>query len=289
MVLIGHHIALVSNSGLDSGFIPCLGWERWVLLIFALCSCFGLVYVLNQIRDRKSDSDNGKLFLIAGKTLSCKHLIIEAVILALLFPIALLLAGFGNLIIWILLMFLFAGILYNFTPFELQNNPVGGLIAGVIGAWLLIKSGSMIVGISINWQMYSPYLIAFSSACILTSLLDKKGDEANGKRTFTVVFGERKTILIGLVGLIITAAWGIYNKDWIIAVPAIISTPILFWAWHHNDITKAVIANKTAIFSLSVAIGLFYPVYLIVIVLYYYFARWYYAHRLGLRYPSFWS
>jgi len=278
MVLVGYQNALARNS---------FGWERWFFQMFALCSLFGLGYLLNQIRDRKSDSENGKLFLIAGGAVNRNHSIAEAVILTAIVPTMLFLGGGEELIPWILLMFLIGGILYNFTPLTLQNSPFGGLFAGLAGGWLLLRFGGMVAGSPGYLYRDLPYIIAFGSACILTCLLDVKGDAENGKRTFAVVYGYRRTILIGLIGFLLAGVWGIFYSDWVIAIPAFISVPILFWGWLKKSVSHAVVANKVAIFSLSIAVGFIYPVYLIAIGLYYPLARWYYSRRLGIRYPSF--
>ena len=278
MVLAGHQNALARDS---------LGWECWFFLMFALCSLFGLGYLLNQIRDSKGDSKNGKLFLIAGGAINRNHSIAEAVILAAIVPTMLFLAGLEQLIFWILIMFLIGGILYNFTPLALQNSPFGGLFAGLAGGWLLLRFGGMVAGSPGYLYRDLPYIIAFGSACILTCLLDTKGDVENGKRTFVVAYGYRKTILIGLIGFLLAGVGGVYNHDLVIAVPAFLSAPILFWSWLKESVPHAVVANKVAIFSLSIAVGFIYPVYLIAIGFYYPLARWYYSRRLGMRYPSF--
>ena len=145
----------------------------------------------------------------------------------------------------------------------------------------------MVAGYSGEWFREIPYIVAFGSACLLTDLLDRDGDAENGKRKFTVVYGIRATMIASLAGFHITAGWGLYNHDLVIAIPAFVSLPILWIGCIKNDVSLAVIANKIAIFSLSVAVGIIYPVYLVMIGLYYLLARWYYARRMGLRYPTF--
>jgi len=280
IILTGHH--LTANARL-------LTTQQWVMLVVGLCAMFGVVYLLNQIRDRKSDKENGKLFLVSNRILSKNQLMLEAGLLITLMPVAFYLAGFVNLVFWVLAMFLVAGILYNFTPLALQNQPFGGILSGLIGGWLLIRFGSLIAGASASWILEAPYVIGFASVALLTCLPDLKGDKAQNKKTFAVVFGAHKTILIGLIGFIITSGWGYVNGDMVIAVPSAIALPLLFWSWLKKDIPTAVIANKIGIFSLSIAVGLTYPVYLVIIVLYFPFARWYYSHRFGIKYPSFGS
>ncbi len=47
MVLAGHQIAVARRT---------LDWQQWSMLIIGLIALFGVVYLLNQLRDRKSDN-----------------------------------------------------------------------------------------------------------------------------------------------------------------------------------------------------------------------------------------
>ncbi|MCF7811385.1 UbiA family prenyltransferase [bacterium] len=280
IILAGHH--LTANTRL-------LTTQQWVMLTIGLCAMFGVVYLLNQIRDCKSDKENGKLFFVSDRILSKNQLMIEAGFLIALMPIAFYLAGFISLMLWILAMFLVAGILYNFSPIALQNQPFGGILSGLIGGWLLIRFGSLIAGSSASWMMEAPYVVGFASVALLTCLPDLKGDEAQNKRTFAVVFGAQKTILFGMLGFIITSGWGFFNRDLIIAVPSGIALLPLVWSWLKKNDALAVTANKIGIFGLSIAVGVIYPVYLVIIAVYFVLARLYYSRRFGIKYPSFGS
>jgi 4-hydroxybenzoate polyprenyltransferase len=280
IILAGHH--LTANARL-------LTTQQWIMLVIGLCAMFGVVYLLNQIRDRKSDKENGKLFLVSDRILSRNQLMFEAGFLIILMPIAFYFAGFINLMFWVLAMFLVAGILYNFTPLALQNQPFGGILSGLIGGWLLIRFGSLIAGASASWILEAPYVVGFASVALLTCLPDLKGDEAQNKKTFAVVFGAQKTILLGTLGFIITSGWGFVNGDLVIAVPSGLALLPLIWSLFSKSVSLAVIANKIGIFGLSIAVGLVYPMYLVIIAVYFLFARWYYAHRFGIKYPSFGS
>ncbi|NQU05313.1 MAG: UbiA family prenyltransferase [Calditrichaeota bacterium] len=278
IILAGHNTAVGARP---------LAVHQWLMLVVGLCAMFGVVYLLNQIRDRKSDKENGKLFLVSDKILSKNQLMLEAGLLIALMPVAFYFAGFVNLVFWVLAMFLVAGILYNFTPLALQNQAFGGILSGLIGGWLLIRFGSLIAGTVGNWIVEAPYVIGFASVALLTCLPDQKGDATQGKKTFAVVFGASKTIFAGLLGFIITSTWGFINGDLIIAIPSGVAVPVLIWGWLKKSVPVSTVANKIGIFGLSIAVGLMYPAYLVIIVLYFPFARWYYSRRFGLKYPSF--
>ena len=278
MILAGHFHADVRHP---------MSWDRWLMLMVALCAMFGLGYLLNQFKDRVSDKSNGKLFLITEGYVDRRHALILSVLLSLLVLIALLAAGFERLLLYVVLMFVVGGILYNYTPVALQNSPFGGVTAGFAGGFLLLFLGGLIAGEPGSFLWMPPYLIAFGSACTLTCLLDVKGDRISGKNTFAVVYGVKKTMVIALTGFILTIIWGLFNRDWMITLSAVVSTPFLFWGCLNDNVNKAVLANKLAIFILSCVVGIAYPAYLFAIALYLPLARWYYSRRLGIRYPSF--
>ncbi len=278
MTLCGHHL---SNSN------EALSGTQWWLLSVSLSALFGLVYLLNQFRDRESDRLNGKLHLVSSGIMSRRWLIAEMIILDIIVLVGIFYAGFAHIYLMIILIFVIAGILYNYTPLALEQRPIGGLLSGIVGGWLLLHLGGMIAGETAVWWREVPYVIAFSAACLLTGLLDRNGDEQAGKMTFTVVYGTQATIVAGLIGFVITGIWGAYNLDLVVLVPVVGSLPIMILSWKRKSINLAVQANKVAIFLLSVMVGVYYPVYLIVIVLYYSFARWYHRQRFGMGYPNF--
>lgn len=278
MTLCGYHLA-PSSGGLT--------YLQWLLLSVSLSSLFGLVYLLNQFRDRESDQLNSKLHLVSAGILSKRKLIVEMIVLSTFVIAGLILSGFWHLYALIIVIFAIAGIIYNYTPLALEQNPVGGIIAGVVGGWLLLHLGGMISGGELSLTREAPYVIAFTSACILTGLLDRSGDERAGKMTFTVVYGTQATIAFGLFGLVLTGLWGVYNQDWVIVAPTLVALPILIASFMRKSVGLAVQANKAAIFLLSVMAGLYYPVYLVVILLYFLFAKWYHRQRFSMDYPSF--
>jgi 1,4-dihydroxy-2-naphthoate octaprenyltransferase len=277
MVLAGYRLTPVRNS---------LEPLRWGLLSIALCSLFGLVYLINQMSDRESDAHNNKLFFVAGGTLSRRHLMVEAALLAVVSPVALATAGFSRLALWVLVMFVLAGLAYNLKPVALARHPFGGVAAGLLGGWLLLRCGGAVAGGAGSFGNEFPYVIAFGSSCLLTELLDADGDAVSGKRTFTVVFGRRRTILAALIGFALTTAVGIWRAEWVVVAAATVALPLLLIGLFKRQIEPAVQANKFAILALSLLVGVDFPFYLAAIFIYYLFARWYYRRRFGMDYPS---
>jgi 4-hydroxybenzoate polyprenyltransferase len=278
MVLAGHALVVEPEQ---------IGVLRWILISIALTSLFGLVYLLNQWRDRDGDRANGKLSLVADEMISRKAQNFIALLLGIAAPVAMIASGFGHLGFWLAITFVVAGLLYNFSPVALERSPVGGIISGFAGSWLLLKLGEAIAGGEAGWLERIPYILAFTAGCILTSLPDVKGDLATGKRTLAVVYGERITVVIAGIMIAVAGVVGIIGREWSILPSVAVGMVFLLRALYRRNWDFAVIGNKLAIFLLSLAICWQYPWFLTAIVTYLPVARWYHRRRLGLDYPSF--
>src|SRR3972149_6687446 len=55
---------------------------QWLWLVFGLSALFGLVYLLNQLRDEESDRRNDKLHLVSAGICSRGRLLVESAVLA---------------------------------------------------------------------------------------------------------------------------------------------------------------------------------------------------------------
>jgi len=276
---------MLAGMKLSSGS-AAFGPLRWTLLIVGLSSIAGLVYLLNQWKDRASDLANEKLPLVAQEHFSRKSLITESIVLAVIGITTLLAGGFGGILPWIAAIFGVAGLLYNFGPFALQNRPLSGLLAGLIGGWLLLRIGSLATGEAAPITKEIPYTLAFAAGCLLTTLPDIEGDRANNKRTFAVAYGEWRTVSVAALLVLASAQIAALNRDWLPIPAALIGLVSLVITHRQRSIVLAVKGNKFSILTLSLAVGWYFPVYLVIIALYFPLARWYHRQRFGVVYPS---
>lgn len=278
LVLAGHR--LVKNPDqVEPG--------NWFLLSVALTALFGLVYLLNQMRDREGDRYNNKSLLIAREIVSRRTQITIGILLGITAPAALILSGFGHLGLWMIATFAIAGILYNYTPAALEKTPFGGIISGATGGWLLLRLGESIAGDNAGFIAELPYVLSFSAGCLLTSLPDLTGDKETGKKTFAVTYGERKTVILAGVIIAIAGIIGSFTRDYVILLPALSGTILISMALIKRKYTLAVAGNKLAIFLLALSVAIVYPVFLTAIFLYLPLAKWYHRCRFGMDYPNF--
>ncbi|MFN3821282.1 MAG: UbiA family prenyltransferase [bacterium] len=235
MVLAGHRLSIN-------------GEERsptfWVTVALGLTSLFGIIYLLNQLKDRESDLINGKLPLIARGIVSSHQIIGELIVLASLSLITLAVSGMWILIMFAFVIFIVAGYLYNFSPIALESRPWGGVLANLAGGCLLIWVGNVLSGGFLSVETSLGYILAFTAGGTITAIPDRQGDESSGKTTFAVRYGSFATIKLALAMVLVSFSLGILMKDWVILFPA----GLAFVGWTISLLKRnedlAVVVNK---------------------------------------------
>lgn len=261
-----------------------------VLLLYSLL--MGAIYILNQLTDSKTDSVNGKLYLISNGHLNKNSMKGQFGIL-LTVSISL---SFLNLPITCSLLILLSaimGIVYSVPPIRLKGRPILDLLANA--------SGFGIVAFSVGWTARAsfssdlildsiPYFLCVSSAFINTTIPDMEGDIRNGDRTTGIFLGIQKSCLISTLILILAIIAGIYRRDLVPLVASAISLPFFIYMtvsnWGNKTNIRAIsLATKISVLTLSLLVSFLIPLYFIMLVLTILLIRLYYQVRFGLKYP----
>lgn len=256
-----------------------------VFILFGML--LGASYVLNQLADIEGDRDNNKLFLLADEYISRNSALILVICLSAagVYCFFTLNVAFGLLSILFLLV---TGYFYNFAPFRFKDNPYFGPLVTVFGGAFAFLFGALPEFSPAVLVKTAPYLCAYSAVALLTTIPDREGDEKSGKRTFTIAHGQRLTIWISVMFCLISTISASFTKDPLIFWPSLLSLPVFIYSALNPDEVKYVLLSiKFSIFSLSLAAGLVFPWYFVLIGGYYFFARWYYRQRFHVDYPSF--
>jgi len=258
---------------------------RFILAVSALTLIMAGAFILNQIRDIVTDRQNGKLFLLADGMISAREAYVEAAFLVL----AGLLAGFftGMRIgVELAVLFIIAGLLYNYPPAQWKDRPVAGLIANGTGGLLTYQLGRMAAGAGV-W--ISPHVIPFTMAWMAvylnTTLPDREGDAQTGKRTFAVAYGEEAAMLWAFIFEVFVIVSALILRQWLILCVGCLAAPFFAWAAYRKKTHLATRATKASILLLSLAVCLFLPWYLPVMAAVFLTARWYYMKRFNFSYP----
>lgn len=256
-------------------------------LLLSLSLLMGAAFILNQLCDIATDAQNHKLFLIAHRHISPNAARLQTILLS---GAGLLIAFYYSHDIGLLFLaiFLLTGILYSVAPFQWKDRPFLGLLSNAGGALLIFSAGwwSVETGLGMPVRHALPYMLAVGAVYLYTTLLDLDGDARTQKLTFGVKYGWRPTIIAGCACEIAATGIAFYVNDPVIFYPALLSVPFFLLAavkQTRNDVSRAI---KLPILFLALAICLKVWQYVLVLAFVFYFSKWYYRERFGLKYPS---
>jgi 4-hydroxybenzoate polyprenyltransferase len=276
--------------------------EALSLRLWIGCGGFFLIvasiYVVNQIVDIESDRINRKLFLLPQGLVSIRAAWIIAGLCALCgMATAAVIADAALAVIFLLSLLL--GALYNHKPFQLKNKPFGGVCAGAMGNGLLTflagwylggahQEAGGIIALSSGFLSGLSPTLANAAVYLATTIPDAPGDRIVGKKTFCVVYGEKKTAVTAAVlcAGAFAASFFMFRHFWVMAVPAAVS--LLFFLFFAIATKKehAFKAFKWPVFLLTAFVSLFAPEYGILILVIFYGSRAYYKWRFNFDYPT---
>ena len=265
------------NSGTKGGLVS---------LFIAYGAVMGASYVINQLVDSDGDDINKKLFFIADGIVNRGCAIAIAGILAFIGVVWLLSLGVFFGIIGIL-SFTLAGICYNLPPFSWKDHPVLAPLVTMVSGVLAFLLGCLPEFSLALLVKTIPYLTAVGAVALLTAAPDIEGDRITNKRTFPIVYGETFTVYLAVLLCVVSAVISWWTKDRIIFWPSLISIPVFVNAAMSVKKSAVILAIKFPVFLISLAVGFRFPGYLVLMVVYLLFARWYFKNRFNIEYPSF--
>ncbi|NOZ08440.1 MAG: UbiA family prenyltransferase [FCB group bacterium] len=269
---------------------------KTIFLFIGMTLISGSTFILNQIKDVKSDSLNKKLFLV-GDIISADQARKLMIWFGAAGLIALILSGWTALIFG-LLLYLFWGILYNQEPFHFKKKPILGMLTNTLAGLIIYASGWMQVYLSTDaglTEAFSlkmllvaiPYLLCYTATSLLTTIPDLKGDEETGAKTFPVQFGPWTTILIGTFFVLAAFFLGYKLSDPVSSTAALVSLPFYAVALIRNQTKDVLRAIRYSILILAVFVMSIYPLLFPAVFIVFYLSKYYYWHRFDLHYPTF--
>jgi len=260
----------------------------YIILIGLFTLVMGASFLINQIEDAETDRLNDKLYLIANGDVTTKLAYIETAVLLVL-PFILLAIFSQELLIIAILSFFVTGWCYSCKPLLLKNRPYGGLFANILGYYLVFSFGWMIAnqdGVQMILHA-TPYVFGILSVYFFTTIPDIEGDSAVNKITMAVKYGSYPMIIAGLVSNAIAVIFSLLLKDYVILIATLTVLPFFIQTAIRKSVNDVLRTNKFATLFLSLIISYRFPGYLILMVVVFFFTRWYYRKRFNITYPSF--
>jgi len=245
----------------------------------------GGIFILHQVMDRHVEK---AYTFIAPEMLTPKAAFIEASIMMALALLGCFFLSIPAAVILVLLLLL-SGYLYNFPPFNLKNNAIGGLVAITVSGLLIFLLG-WLTGGDISRYAYVasvPYVLAVAAMYLLVSTLDVAKDNPQ-RKTFAIVFG--KTVTAGLAVALGSAAMVVsfISSDELIFYPTFFSLPFLIWVvlrMNDHELSRVI---KYPVMMFAVAISLKWILtmnnyrFVYVLLTVYFLSKLYHKLRFGI-------
>ncbi len=289
-------IWIITLAGYSAFFLYNEGLKWWSLEInwiivanFVLITlAAGGTFILNQIKDVDTDKDNKKLFLISEDHIH-PEIAKKIASISIGFSLLILLPQNVYLFLLLALFVLFWGYLYNYKPFVWKDSPIMGICVNMIGGLVLFFIGWIMAGkVEGKVIIYViPYLFAWGSVALLTTIPDMEGDSLHNKNTFAVLFGKKTTIWVAFIFLIIGFTVGMINKDPVISHPILLSI-ILYIIMLFKQTDQWVFrCIRYPMLFIALFLCVEFPLFFIVLLVNYYLSKIYYVSRFDLDYPTF--
>jgi 4-hydroxybenzoate polyprenyltransferase len=282
-----HQLQLVSNL-LEGSYKVQIWSVKLALVMFIFMLAMGGSFILNQIADVESDQRNKKLFLVGEGYIGKKAAWKESVIILVLAILGGFLINISTVVL-VVFFILITGYLYNYRPFQFKNRPVGGLILNILMGWIAFGLGWANNG-SVNEDFFLqslPYLFLNTSLYLMTTLPDRQGDQASGKKTFAVAYGFSVTLYSAVIFYLLSLLVSILLNDqflFIINLLLIVNFLALVFRPGVGDTVRFL---KMAIFFFSIMVCFKFPLYFAVMVMVFFMSRYYYRFRFQFEYPTF--
>lgn len=264
------------------------GWSN-LLMLALLSAAASAAYYINQVYDFESDHRNKKLGFLQNGILSERNLMIAYVGVSAAVLMAAALFSLQMLVVFAQLFLL--GYAYSAPPFRLKDRPFWGFLTNAYGYGFLVPF-TVMPDISLHsagllgWDNPFYFFLTVGSIYVLTTLPDKEGDRATGKRTIGVVLPHRAALVVAAI-LMTAAAWiAFYSGHEHLMYLSVFSSLLILTAVFVTSGRFMLFAVKFPILLLTLLAGCFFFGYFLFIVALLIGCRVYYQRRFDVVYPK---
>lgn len=280
------------SNGKPWEFKILFGWKHLAvfgdMLLFSVA--VGAVYVFNQIADYEVDARNEGFPLLVKSGIQKESAFWYAVLLSLASIAVPWFRGSMTLALFSAAA-LVLGLLYSFKPVYLSGRPVTDFLTNAFGFCVIAfgagyqLSVEEVINRELIWSAL-PYFLLMCGGSISSTLPDRSGDLACGKRTTAVVLGLRGAHILTISFVIAGGIVSFYMKDFIaffISVEFFI-VDILYFIRQTRRFMEATYKITGGI-AMTLA-GVVYPLFIPVAGAVFLLTWLYFRLRYGISYPS---
>ena len=265
---------------------PFQAWEDAnTLALVGLTLVSAGAYYINQIFDYESDRINNKIGFLQYDIISKNEMIAAYLSVSLIAVIVTFFSSIFTAVMTLIICLL--GLAYSAPPLKLKDRPLGGLLTNAGGFGVLIPLAAMS---DLEADIHLVYIIFYFSLIVaagylLTIIPDRKGDVVTGKSTLAAQLSNRRIISIGLVMLVCSLLMAFLIFNFYLIIISTVSIALFIIALMAPDENVILVACKLPILLVVIVAGIYFPAYLVFILVLLILTRLYYKKRFGLIYP----
>jgi 1,4-dihydroxy-2-naphthoate octaprenyltransferase len=160
----------------------------------------------DKINKNYSQFTGGSRMIVEGKISFKQIKIAITIILILIFVLSIFLSFMTNIYsVIILLIGLFLGLAYTVPPLKLSYRGFGEIDVGITHSFYIILAGFLFqcprIYTSFPWVISIPLFFAVFGAIILAGFPDFIADKKVGKKTLTVILGQKRATLVSILSI----------------------------------------------------------------------------------------
>jgi chlorophyll synthase len=195
---------------------------------------------------------------------------------------------------WLTILFaqlFLLGVAYSAPPLRLKDRPLAGLFANAYAFGVLIPLTAVgEIGLDCSylpvWWLAAYFTLAVAGVHILTTLPDREGDRATGKKTMAAVLNAKTAKLLALLFLAASAAVAFRLGHAHLMYISIFAVIVLAMSVMFRSAALDLFAAKMPILLLTILAGVFFTGYLVFVVVLLIACRLYFKKRFGIIYPQ---
>ncbi|MBC8204956.1 UbiA family prenyltransferase [bacterium] len=288
-VIFGYNAGQADHLGVTLlSNIRVLPYENnFTILLFLYGLLFGGIYILNQLADYETDKRSPVIWLIASGKFPKLTAAVEMIILFIVSLTASFVFFPASLIFFFTLLL---GIIYCIPPTRFSGRPVFDFLTNALAyGGAAFALGWTFAGGELDVNLVksaAPYFLLMAAGSLNSTITDRKDDEATGKITSAVLWGERRTIIISTIFLIASINLALIFHDIVCLSAGLISFPFFIRAVVKGRREDYLRTYHIAGPAIMVIAGIIYPLLFALILPIYLLSRWYYPARMGVNYPK---
>ncbi len=258
------------------------------LMFFSFAAAMGASFLLNQLKDIASDKENDKLYFISKGFIRKKAAMAEVFLLIIFAALSAWYISLPVLIV-VIAFILLTGYMYNYKPFAMKDKPWLSLLANGAMGFLAFAMGWLGAQDFTARLFYDalPYLFFNTALYFYTTMPDIEGDKKSHKHTLAVDYGVKPLLWAAFALYLMSAAAAFYFWDIQALFFIILSLPFFVMTLIKPDVDSAVRTTKFSILFYALAVCFKLPFYFLLMVLLFFFTKWYFKIRFNVVYPSF--